>query len=137
MVFLYWIYRHQPRRAFSQAAILGTIYLIITALILYHFRNNSGQFAENNRAILMRLYLGPRLRFALTSCLLLSAYAIAVIRNWHKLPATLKAVQPFVPVWIAMHILWGWPMELRVLFEVLPGMALTVIFLATRLRFNA
>jgi hypothetical protein len=137
MVFLYWIYRHQPRRAFSQAAILGTIYLIITALIVYHFRNNPGEFAENNRAILMHLYLGPRRRFALTICLLLVAYAIAVTGNWQRLPAALKAVQPFVPLWIAMHLLWGWPMELRVLFEVLPGMALTVIFLATRLRFNA
>jgi hypothetical protein len=33
-----------------------------------------------------------------------------------------------------MHILWGWPMEWRVFFEIYPGMLLTIVAMWTILR---
>jgi hypothetical protein len=125
LAFLYWLYNRQPRRAFLWAAVSGAVYFAIELPIVYVFRNNPGDLAEDNMHYLIHLYLHKNLPHAIFFVICLVVYAVGVFRYFSKLPAALKAIQWFVLPWIAMHIKWGWPMEWRVFFEILPGVALT------------
>jgi hypothetical protein len=126
LAFFYWLHLHRMKRALGEAALLSGIYLLVAGSILFHYRHNHGQLATNHRAFLIHMYVHEKLPFTVAAFLALTVYGIAVIRHWDALPAVLKAIQWFIPLWMAMHILWGWPMEWRVFFEVYPGIMLTV-----------
>ena len=126
LTFFYWFHLRERKRALGQAALLSTIYLAITGIILFHYRHNPGHLPRIIGLSLIRMYLHQKLPFMVGGILALVAYGIAVARRWGPLPPALKAIQWFIPLWVAMHIAWGWPMEWRVFFEVYPGIMLTI-----------
>jgi hypothetical protein len=117
--------RHYLWKAFFWASLLSVVYFVVEIPIIRHFRNNRGVLAQNNFHYLIRLYTHKNLPFAIIFILAAAFYFVMVIRYYRKLPYALLAVQPFVPVWIGLHIIWGWPMEWRVFYEIVPGVALT------------
>jgi hypothetical protein len=127
LTFFYWIHRHRIGSAVRQAAILSAVCFIIEGTIAFHFRHNPGSFAENHVPVLIHTYLHERVLYAIAAAATLVFYGVQVMRHWSDLPPALKAVQWFVPPWIAMHVLWGWPMEWRVFLEIYPGMVLTAV----------
>jgi len=134
LAFFAWVHRGQVAIAVRQAALLSILYLAIAGGLVFHYRHNLGSVAEDNRTYLIHTYLHKNAKYALAAILSSAVYLGAVVRCWKLLPPTLKAVQWFVPLWIAMHILWGWPMEWRVFFEIYPGMLLTIVAVWTILR---
>jgi uncharacterized membrane protein YagU involved in acid resistance len=125
LTFFYWIYRKRPGVALWQAALLSAIYLAVAGGLAFHYRHVYGDLAQNNRAYLIHQYLHSNWKYTVFAVSALIVYTIAVVSSWKLLPPVLKAVQWFVPPWIILHILWGWPTEWRVFFEVFPGMMLT------------
>jgi hypothetical protein len=131
LTFFSWIHRGRLSVAFEQAALLSLLYIAIAGSLMFHYRHNLGSVAENNRIYLVHTYMHKSLKYAAAALFAALGYLVEVIRYWRSLPPTLQAVQWFVPVWIAMHILWGWPMEWRVFFEIYPGMMLTIVAIWT------
>ena len=127
LTFFTWVHRQRYGTAVQQAAILSALYFAIACSLAFHYHHNLGSLAENNRAYLVHTYIHKNAKYAVAAILSLAAYTYAVVRCWTSLPPVLKAVQWFVPLWIFMHIMWGWPMEWRVFLEVYPGMLLTII----------
>ena len=134
LVGLYRIYRKQADRALRQFALLSSIYVVISAALTLHYRHNPGSVTENHLGYLVWTYTHAKATFAVLCLTGIISYGVAVARFWKLLPPTLKAVQSFVPLWIALHVFWGWPMELRVMLEILPGMMLTIIYIVGGLR---
>jgi hypothetical protein len=131
LAFFYWVHTSKWIKAISWSALLGVCYVMIVALITYHFRSNPGVLAENHRMYLMRVYTHERLGLAVAALAGLIFYAIEVFRRWRSLPVILKAMQWFIPVWLFMHVMWGFPMEWRTFLEVFPGIILTIVALWT------
>ena len=87
LTFFYWFHLRERKRALGQAALLSTIYLAITGIILFHYRHNPGHLSQNHRAFLIHMYLHQKLPFMVAGILALVAYGIAVARRGaHFLP---------------------------------------------------
>ena len=128
LVGIYWIYQKHSQRAIRQFVLLTSIYIVISVALTLRYLHNPGSVVEDHVGYLVWTYTHSKAVFALCGVAGLIGYSVVVVRLWNRIPPTLKTVQWFVPLWVAMHLLWGWPMELRVMLEILPGVMLTIIY---------
>ena len=135
-IFLYLIFalyysRKLPRRSFivlSAAQLVG--YGLIQGIIRYVYRNNPGQAVQwhfgDQVSMLKQLAANSPLLLLYGSAVLV-IMAMLVAYAWRSKPVFLRTAISILPFFVVLFILWGYPLEIRAMFEVYPIVAILML----------
>jgi hypothetical protein len=122
LVFAVHFYRNPriDRARFARIlAIQIAIYVAIRLLLMWTFRNNTGSLVEFHLHRHWSVYRRYPL-LAIASMLLCILVAFLMFHKWREKPYFLLHGTLIIIPLFALHMLWGWPYEFRVFYEVYP-----------------
>ena len=126
-----WHYRHEllrlSRSHWLLVAAQGAIFGAIRLLVMWRFAQNAGQVMEYHlpdQIDAWRIAFWPSLALVLFGALLL----FQVSRTWNTSPHLFRsALLGTLPILLVLFIVWGYPFELRNLFEAYPALVLLAL----------
>jgi hypothetical protein len=121
--FTLWFYHRLPARHFVTLwAAQCLVYAIIKVGLTFTYYYNAGWFLENNIAQVLGRDLFSRSGY--TRILTISIICFLLTFRWPEKPLFLKYVFVLLPCMYVAYVLFGYPGEYRVFFDILPLMAL-------------
>jgi hypothetical protein len=122
LVFAVHFYRNPriDRAHFTRILALQiAIYVVIRLLLMWTFRDNPGSLVEFHLHRHWSVYKRYPL-LAIASILLCILVAFMMFHKWREKPYFLLHGTLIIIPLFALHMLWGWPYEFRVFYEVYP-----------------
>lgn len=131
LIFALYYSRRLPRRSLivlSAVQLAG--YGLIQGIIRYVFRNNPGQALqwhwEDQVSTLRQLAVNSPLQLLYGSAVLV-ILAMLVAYGWRSKPVFLRTAILILPFFVVLFFLWGYPLEIRAMFEVYPVVAILLL----------
>jgi hypothetical protein len=138
LVFLIYYWPRMPRaRWVSLASIQVATWVLIQAILHYHFRNNPGGALEWHFDDQVATYANlastrPGLLMAWIASLAL--ICVLVLHNWRKKPSFPRTALTILPFFLFLFVFWAYPLEIRDLYEALPILAVLMLPAPSMLR---
>jgi hypothetical protein len=131
LIFGLYFFRGLPGRRFVAllASQLG-VYGIIQGVIRFTYRNNPGQVMEWHFPEQLPAYesVARDTPFLLVTwgvvCILV---VILVLHRWSDKPLFVRVAFAIFPIFLALFVFWGYPLEIRSMLEVFPILAILVL----------
>ncbi len=125
LFFMFWFYKRIPARQYIMLLLLQcAIFIVIRGAIYDAFSSNPGPFLENNTfRILTRDILGKSKYFQLIG---ISVIMFMLTFNWKNKPDFLKVGLWLIPPYYLAYVLYGYPGEYRVFFDIMPLLLMLV-----------
>jgi hypothetical protein len=131
LVFAVYFLNRMPRRKFiALAALQLGVYVVIQGIIRFVFRNNPGGIVEwhyaEQLATFREIAANAPWLLALWAAAL-AVIALAMIYKWKQKPAFLHAALVILPFLLVLSVFWGFPLEIRNMYEVFPTVAILIL----------
>jgi hypothetical protein len=131
LVFVLYFLRRMPRRKFALllAAQVG-LYAVLQGLVRYRFRNSPGGLVEwhlPDQIATFRAIAGSAPWLFAVWAAAIAVIIVLIARGWRRKPEYIRYAMILVPIFLVLFILWGYPLEIRAMLEVLAPVVILML----------
>lgn len=124
--FLVYFFNRLPRQQYFFGVLYqGFAYIAVKIMLITFYADVPGAVLYLNPVGVMQGYMDKPVGFALALLVFFSTFLVIAIRRWNEKPVFLRvAFLTIFPIQLILHILMGYPYEIRVFAEAFPVLLL-------------